>query len=197
MGSFSVYIADIKVSEEKIDSTIGNLVLHEFAESFSSLRLHDVIVPADFNLIETTLKVHDANSPGPAPIGLNACPLVAGGPECVWAHPEYLFKTDTSTQTLIVKLEANGYCLHSVKSEDPGRIAGVRPKYENGSHGPMVVYQHLPDGSVHPGNPLSIAIIFRIPRGTTPFKFRVYVRKLGTPETHDADPQVGNDPPKN
>lgn len=197
MGSFIVYIHDSEVSRKKIEAPFSETALDNIAGSFSSLRLSDVTVPDDFNLLKTTLKVHDANSPGPAPTGLNACPILPGAPKCVWPIPEYVFMTDIATQTLIVDLEADGYCLHSVKSDDPGRIAGVRPKLANGNQGPMIPYTHSTHGPAHPGNPVSIAIIFKIPRKTAPFKFHVYVRKLDSGEIHDADPQVGNDPPKN
>lgn len=196
MGSFTVYIDDNEVSRKKIEVPFSNNALKNIDESFSSLRLSDAIIPDDFNLLKTTLKVHDENSPGPPPNGLNSCPILPGAPKCVWPIPQYVFMTDIATQTLIVDLEAEGYCLHSVKSDDPGRIAGVRPKLANGNHGQMIPYNtHSPHGPEHPGNPLSIAIIFKIPRKTTPFKFHVYVRKLNSGEIHDADPQVGNDPP--
>ena len=196
MGTFTIYIDDVEVSGKKIEASLNNMALENLAGSFSSLRLRTASVPDDFNLLKTTLKVYDASSPGPAPTGLNSCPILPGSPTCVWPIPEYVFMTDTDMQTLIVDLEADGYCLHSVRSDDPGRIAGVRPKLANGNHGQMIPYTHSTHGPAHPGNPVSIAIIFKIPRKTAPFKFHVYVRNLDSGEIHDADPQVGNDPPK-
>lgn len=192
MGSFKVYINDISVEKNDMGIASDIELRNLDAMSFSSLRLAGAKIPVESALILTTLKVYEKGSGGDEPVDLNSCPSNVGVPICIWGKPHYKFMTDAETQTLIVILDAVGYCLHSVTSDDPSRTVGIRPRDAAGDFGDIVSH-----GTKFPGDPTEIAIVFKIPRRSRSFKFHASVRKLSTGEVHDADPQVGNDPPAN
>ncbi len=191
MDSFKVYINDIRVNESDTGTAYSGIELRNLdAMLFSSLRLAGAKLPVESALILTTLKVYEKGSGGGEPVDLNSCSANVGIPICIWDKPHYKFMTDAKTQTLIVMLDAVGYCLHNVTSDDPTRMVGIQPRDAAGDFGEMVSH-----GTELPGYPSVIAIVFKIPRGSKSFKFHASVRKIGTMEIHDADPQVGNDPP--
>lgn len=117
-----------------------------------------------------------------------------------WPKDLFIFESNSKKQVLIIDLvgspfnEENGTYLHHLDhiTCDEGELVGT-------------IYHQTSPVPSDPRHPLtsfqkgtrSIAIEFIMPPKvkTAPFKFSVYVRKTGTTELHDADPQVGNDPP--
>lgn len=120
-------------------------------------------------------------------------------PTSTWLTELFTFESASGKQVLIIDLdilrdEETGTPLYHLDhiTCDEGELVGrifhqTSPVLSNPKH-PLV---RFPEGTT------SIGIEFKMSSKTTtpPFKFSVYVRKTGTTELHDADPQVGNDPP--
>lgn len=153
--------------------------------NFHSLPHREFSFPAEeVNFIETKLSVVE----------------IAGEPRSGWPTTFFDFKSALGAQVLVIELDA---------ARDPK--TGLLPYYldhfkcSNGNMVNLIYHQTSPDFSLpnHPLHPFpagtrSIAIEFKMPakQKTQPFKFSIFVRKTETTEIHDADPQVGNDPPK-
>ncbi len=114
-------------------------------------------------------------------------------------NPHFQFASKSGRQCLIVDLDCaidpqEGHPLFHIDHITCERGEFVERIYHVTS--PALGDPRHPLTACAPGTK-SIGIEFNMPATgkTAPFKFSVYVRKHGTTEIHDADPQVGNDPP--